>query len=75
MAETTKGFAIRMTGEILTQMLRGGTSLPEDSFLFKIVPSRGPIHCFDLLFKSKEGFEIPEGDDFPAIMSKEDLPK
>jgi len=73
--KATKGFALRFTGDILTQMIRGGASLPKDSFLFKIAPSRGPIHCFEFLFKSEEGWEIPEGGDYPVITSKEDLPK
>ena len=74
MTEVTKGFAVKITGELLTQMLRGGIDLPEDTFLFKIIPSPETDHCFDLLFKSEKGFEIIEGDAFPRIMGKEDLP-
>jgi len=74
MTKVTKGFAIRMSGKALTNLFRERFDLPEDAFLFKIVPSRGADYAFDVLLVTPEGFEIAEGDNFPLVMNGKDLP-
>jgi hypothetical protein len=60
---TTKGGAMRITGESLHYLLK----LPKDAKILKIVSSRDMTYCFDVIFFSDEGFEIGEGSSFPLV--------
>lgn len=71
----TVGFTICVSGAALTAVIREMVlGLPEDALLIKVVPSQDMSYCFDVLFASREGWEVGEGASFPRIQKVEDLP-
>ena len=60
------GYSIVVTGELLASLL----NLPKRTKILKVVPSEHRSYTFNVLVLDPEGYEIPEGGNFPIKEDK-----